>query len=120
MIVNGFYGLYLSIISTIYWFTFRYDSNLSIMSSFWDWHQLSIILVIGVLSNFGNQLWIVACQLDKASRVASLNYLSVVLSYAGDIVLYGYSLGLMESIGALLIISCSSVIMVLKYLNKLD
>ena len=116
-IINGFYGFCLTIVSSLILFAFRWSH---ISSYDFDTKQYLIMISIGVLSNFANQCTIVACSLDKASRIATLNFLQVFFSYLFDVLLFGYTLGFLEFVGAAIIIACSSVAVVIKYLNQYD
>ena len=113
-IINGVYGCALSTVSIVI-LLLRWHTH-EIVYDF-DFYQWLSILAIGVLSNFANQCTIIACSMDKASRVASLNFLQVLYSYVFDVLLFGYTIGWIEFSGAAIIIACSTVTVVLKYLN---
>ena len=119
IIVNGVYGIVASIISVSVWFIFRYNSENPIQYNF-TLYQYFLILLMGLLGNFGNQLMIMAFQFDKAGRVASINFMQILFSYLGDIIIFGYEVRILEFLGAAIIIICSTFTMVLKYFNKLD
>jgi drug/metabolite transporter (DMT)-like permease len=63
-----------------------------------------LIVFIGIMTCFGNQLVIVAMTHDKAGRVASLRFLQIVLGYIEDVTLFGYQLRFIELFFALIIV----------------
>jgi uncharacterized membrane protein len=79
--------------------------------------QWFYIVLIGVLTTVTNQIAIMALACDKAGRVASLNFLKVVLGYSSDVILFGYSVSGMEFIGISTIMLCSIGLFVMKYMQ---
>ncbi len=64
--------------------------------------------------------FIIAMQLDKASRAAGLTFTAIVMGYLVDLLLFDYHMSLWEIIGALIIVVGSTVIISLKYLKILQ
>ncbi|CDW84454.1 membrane protein [Stylonychia lemnae] len=115
-VINGIYGIVLSIVSTIVWYLCRKLPNPEIEYNF-DSYQIILLVITGIFGNLTNQLQIIALQYDKASRIAALNFFQVLFSFVGDIVFFGQTFSYMQFAGAILIGCCSSVIMLMKYLN---
>eukprot|EP00347_Sterkiella_histriomuscorum_P019557 403341181 len=136
-IVNGHLSVVLSVTSSIMWYFFRYMPSLNTedynnveernsndsqtgLNYVMDVQQIYLIVLLALATNFGNQCPIIAVKYDKASRVSSLNFLQIFFAYMGDIVMFGYSIRLLELSGALIIIVCSTIAMILKYMNCVD
>jgi len=69
----------------------------------------------GVIMFFCQLLFILSCQLDKASRAAGLSFTAIVFGYIMDAIIFDYSLGLGEIFGAAVIVLCSCIALALKY-----
>lgn len=63
---------------------------------------------------------ILAYQLDKAGRVATLNFLLIIFGYILDMLFFGYSMALYEVIGASIIVICSAIVFILKIYKFTD
>lgn len=74
-----------------------------------------LLLGNGVIMFFCQMLFILSCQLDKASRAAGLSFTAIVFGYIIDILVFGYSMQAGEIIGAGVIVVCSGVALILKY-----
>lgn len=61
-----------------------------------------------------------AYQLDKAGRVATLNFLLIIFGYILDILFFGYSMALYEVIGASIIVICSGIVFLIKIYKFTD
>ncbi|CDW88870.1 UNKNOWN [Stylonychia lemnae] len=83
-----------------------------------DSYQYKLMIIMAFNSTLGNMMPILAVKFDKASRIASVNFLLVLMCYLGDIYIFGYSTHLLEIIGAAIIIGCSAVTMLLKYTSN--
>jgi drug/metabolite transporter (DMT)-like permease len=58
--------------------------------------------------------FIIAFQLDKAGRAASLNFLQIIFGYCSDILFFGYEMHWYEWAGSAVIVACSLMVFVLK------
>ncbi|CDW88019.1 aaa family atpase [Stylonychia lemnae] len=116
-IINGHYAFVIAFVSTLLWFIFRYNPQDPIQYQF-DSYQYYLMLIVAVNTTVGNMTPILALKFDKASRIASVNFLLVLISYLGDVFIFGYSTHFLEIIGAAIIIGCSAVTMILKYTSK--
>ncbi|CDW71237.1 integral membrane protein duf6 containing protein [Stylonychia lemnae] len=110
-IINGFYGVALLVVSSIIWLIFRYP--IGIHYNF-DTYQTLLMTMIGILTTASNQLKIVALSIDKAGRIASLQFLEVFFSYCCDFFIYSIQIQLLEMLGAVLIVACSIAMLILK------
>ena len=62
------------------------------------------------------QIWfIIAMQVDKASRAAGLTFTAIVMGYTMDVAIFDYHMSLWEIIGAVIIVGGSAMIFALKY-----
>lgn len=59
-------------------------------------------------------------RLNKAGRAAGLSFISIVMGYAIDVALFEYHMSLLEVLGAMVIIGCSVLAIVLKYYNVIN
>jgi drug/metabolite transporter (DMT)-like permease len=69
----------------------------------------------GIVMFFCQLLFILSLQLDKASRSAGLQFTAIVFGYVMDMVIFNYSIGWGEVLGAAVIVACSCTALVLKY-----
>lgn len=69
----------------------------------------------GVVMFFCQILFILSMKLDKASRAAGLQFTAIVFGYLMDLILFDYSVGWGEILGALIIVACSCTALALKY-----
>ena len=60
---------------------------------------------------------VIAFTLDKVSRIHSLFFILVVLGYIEDIFYFGKLLTFIDAFGASMIIICSVIIFILKFIN---
>jgi len=118
-ITNGAYGVILTLVSSTL-LILKLANSLVPFNHAWYKDNVLNLILLGCISNFANQCGIIACFFDKASRIASTLFLSVLFSYVTDVLVFGVSLHIVEVIGALFIVVCSSFTMVLKYLNYLN
>ncbi|CDW72327.1 UNKNOWN [Stylonychia lemnae] len=116
-ITNGFYGIFLAVFSTLYWYVCRKLPNPDLQYNF-DFYQIELLILTAIFSNFANQFAIMALKYDKAGRIHSLSFFQVLFSFLGDILIFGYNFTSQQLVGAVVIISCSIVIMLLKYFMK--
>ena len=65
--------------------------ELLLLDSFWI-----AVLLLGASRTFSTQLFVRATQLAKSQRIASLNYTQSLFGYAVDVLLYSYTLSLLE------------------------
>jgi drug/metabolite transporter (DMT)-like permease len=73
-----------------------------------------LMLCIGVFTALGNYFLVAGTTLDKAGRVAGLSFLRIVIAYAEDALLFGYSLNWLEAAGAAIVVVCSITTFLLK------
>jgi drug/metabolite transporter (DMT)-like permease len=85
---------------------FEYNMTLS---------QFCLLFGNGVVMFVCQLLFIFSMRLNKAGRAAGLSFISIVMGYAIDTLLFGYSMSVIEILGALLVIGCSVLALVLKY-----
>jgi uncharacterized membrane protein len=74
-----------------------------------------LMFLIGLLTCISNQLLIYAFTLDKVGRIHGLFFLLVAMGYLEDLVLYNKSVSILEILGTILIIGCSTVVFLLRY-----
>ena len=73
-----------------------------------------LIILNGFLQCIMQLCWIRSLYLDKAGRAASLTFLGIVLGYFSDFFTFNYQMSTMETLGALLIVSCSCLVFAFK------
>ena len=56
-------------------------------------------------------------RLNKAGRAAGLSFISIVMGYAIDVAIFEYHMSVLEILGAMVIIGCSVLALVLRYYN---
>lgn len=88
-IINGFYGAFLSVVTTTVWFTYRYILDNRVNYNF-DIEQIGLIFVIGTCTCIANQLIVIAITSDKVGRVSSLRFLNIVFGYIEDVTFFDY------------------------------
>ncbi|CDW77169.1 aaa family atpase [Stylonychia lemnae] len=118
-IVNGHYALVIAFVSSVIWIIFRYNNQDPIKYNF-DSYQYILIIIISFTTALGNMAPTLAVRYDKASRISSVNFLMVLVSYLGDVFLFGYQTHPLEVMGAIIIIICSAITMILKYTGYLQ
>ncbi len=74
-------------------------------------------MISGLIRSISALFFIWANKLDKAGRAAALNFLSIIVGYASDMLFFDYHISLGELIGSLVIITCSVSLFVLKLVN---
>jgi drug/metabolite transporter (DMT)-like permease len=79
--------------------------------------QIVLLLGNGLLITLSMYLYIKAFQLDKAGRASSLWFLSIVVGYAFDILIFNYEMQSFEVIGSLVIVSSSTIVFLFKIYN---
>ena len=62
-------------------------------------------------------MMVVSLTMDKAGRLHSMFFLLVFLGYLADVVLFHYKINALELIGAIIIITGSILIFVMKVFN---
>lgn len=88
-LINGFYGAFLSVVTTTVWFTYRYILDNRVNYNF-DIEQIGLILAIGTCTCIANQLIVIAITSDKVGRVSSLRFLNIVFGYIEDVTFFDY------------------------------
>ncbi len=77
-------------------------------------YEIFLLVLTGIIRSAGMIFFVLAFQLDKAGRSASLNFLQVLFGYLIDVVFFGYGMEIYEIAGALIIVVCSALVFLLK------
>lgn len=118
-IFNAINGYCLLLVSTILWLIYRPIMG-NMVSYEMTNEQWVYLILAGMLYTTSNQSIIAAISSDKVGRVASLHFLLIVLGYAGDTLMFGYSLNIIEFIGALTIIVSTAITFLMRYFKRPD
>jgi drug/metabolite transporter (DMT)-like permease len=78
------------------------------------WDVVLLMLLNGLMRSLSQFFFIIAFQLDKAGRAASLNFLQIIFGYCSDILFFGYEMHWHEWAGSAVIVACSLMVFVLK------
>jgi len=81
---------------------------------------LSLLITIGLITFIGQLLQALAYEYEKASRVAVFYYLQTFLVFLYDYFFFGTTYGVIELIGAFLIIGWNLIVGVMKFMGMLE
>lgn len=82
--------------------------------------EICLLILSGLVRSFGMLFFIKAFQIDKAGRVAGLNFLQIIFGYTSDVIFFSYDLHGFEILGSSIIIICSISVFMLKIYNYSD
>jgi hypothetical protein len=88
-IVNGFYGVFLFVVSTLIYFICRFIIGSGVEYNF-NTEQYIYMFFIGLIGATTNLCIIISIQLDKAARVWSIVFLLVLFGYIEDVLVFQY------------------------------
>ena len=77
-------------------------------------YEIGLLMFTGVVRSLGMIFFVLAFQLDKAGRSASLNFLQVIFGYLFDMMFFGYVMEGYEMIGTSIIVVCSVMVFLIK------
>ena len=76
--------------------------------------EIGLLMFTGVVRSLGMIFFVLAFQLDKAGRSASLNFLQVIFGYMFDMMFFGYVMEGYEVLGTSIIGVCSVMVFLIK------
>lgn len=83
----------------------------------YTWEIIGLITAASVASFFGQVFQSRAYQLEKASRVAAVNYLQIVTSFLWDLLYFKSTLHWLDIVGCVLIVGTILLVVILKAFN---
>lgn len=83
-------------------------------------YDITLLMLSGVVRSMGMVFFVLAFQLDKAGRSASLNFLQIIFGYLMDISFFGYAMEGYEIAGTLIIVTCSVLVFLIKIYKVQD
>lgn len=83
-------------------------------------YDISLLMLTGVVRSMAMVFFVLAFQLDKAGRSASLNFLQIIFGYLMDVSFFAYAMEGYEIAGTLIIVTCSVLVFIIKIYKVRD